>query len=355
MLAIGCIWREAGSRAHHRGHTTIRIRNIKDLAELAGVSPGTVSRALAGSELISTATRERIQAIAAEHDFRPNVLARNLRIQRTGAIGVLIPLGHETGQHISDPFFITMLGLLADALTERGYDLLLSRVIPTDSRWLERYVDSGRVDGVIVIGQSDQSATLDRVAARYRPLVVWGGHDSGAVHCTVGSDNHRGGELAAAHLIDGGCRRIAFFGDPSAPEIGQRLAGCRAAMQAAGIAEEPVVVPAHLVAEAAHPDIARFLGQTAQRPQGIFAASDVIAMSALRALSEFGLAVPGEVRVVGYDGLAIGEQTVPRLTSVSQDLSLGARHLVDMLLRRIAGEDTPSVVMEPKLVVRMSS
>ena len=143
-----------------------KIRNIKELADMAGVSTGTVSRALADSPLISVKTRTRIQALAKEHDFRPNVMARNLRIQRTGAIGVLIPLGHETGQHLSDPFFVTMLGLIADALTERGYDLLLSRVIPTDSGWLDRYVDSGRVDGVIVIGQSDQSAVLDRVAAR---------------------------------------------------------------------------------------------------------------------------------------------------------------------------------------------
>jgi DNA-binding LacI/PurR family transcriptional regulator len=332
-----------------------RIKNIKELAELAGVSTGTVSRALAGSELISQKTRERIQALADEHSFRPNVLARNLRIQRTGAIGVLIPLGHETGQHISDPFFITMLGLLADALTERGYDLLLSRVIPTDSGWLERMTTSGRVDGVIVIGQSDQSATLDAVAARYKPLVVWGGHGAGQVHCSVGSDNRKGGDLAASHLIAQGCERIAFFGDPKAQEIAQRLDGCRDAMERAGLADQLTVVPAHLVAEAAHPDIAAYLGQADQRPQGIFAASDVIAMSALRALAEQGLSVPGDVRVIGYDGLAMGEQTVPRLSTISQDLTEGAAHLVDMLLRRIAGEDTESVVMAPKLVVRMSS
>jgi DNA-binding LacI/PurR family transcriptional regulator len=79
--------------------------------------------------------------------------------------------------------------------------LLLSRVIPTDSGWLERMTTSGRVDGVIVIGQSDQSATLDAVAARYKPLVVWGGHGAGQVHCSVGSDNRKGGDLAASHLI----------------------------------------------------------------------------------------------------------------------------------------------------------
>jgi DNA-binding LacI/PurR family transcriptional regulator len=332
-----------------------KVRNIKELAELAGVSTGTVSRALAGSELISVKTRERIQALANAHGFRPNVMARNLRIQRTGAIGVLIPLGHETGQHISDPFFITMLGLLADALTERGYDLVLSRVIPADSGWLDRFVASGRADGYIVIGQSDQAEVLDRVAAHYRPLVVWGGHVEGQVHCSVGSDNRKGGFIAANHLIERGCERIAFFGDPKALEIGQRLEGCREAMQHAGLEGYLTVLPAHLVAEAAHPDIARFLGSTVYRPQGIVAASDVIAMSTLRALSEFGLAVPGDVRVIGYDGLAIGEQTVPRLSTISQDLTLGAQHLVDMLLRRIAGEDTQSVVMEPKLIVRMSS
>jgi DNA-binding LacI/PurR family transcriptional regulator len=332
----------------------IKIRNIKDLAELAGVSTGTVSRALAGSELISQKTRERIQALANEHSFRPNVLARNLRIQRTGAIGVLIPLGHETGQHISDPFFITMLGLLADALTERGYDLLLSRVIPTDNGWLERMTTSGRVDGVIVIGQSDQSATLDAVAARYKPLVVWGGYSQDQVHCSVGSDNRLGGDMAASHLIAQGCQRIAFFGEPRAQEIAQRLEGCRDAMARAGLADQLTVVPAHLVAEA-HPDITSFLAQADQRPQGIVAASDVIAMSALRALAEQGLSVPGDVRVIGYDGLALAEQTVPRLSTISQDLTQGAAHLVDMLLRRIAGEDTDSVIMDPRLVVRMST
>lgn len=331
-----------------------KIRNIKQLADLAGVSTGTVSRALAGSELISQKTRDRIQALAKEHGFRPNVLARNLRIQRTHAIGVLIPLGHEQGQHISDPFFITMLGYLADKLTERGYDLLLSRVIPTDGAWLERFATSGRVDGLIVLGQSDQAAAIDAVAASYRTLVVWGGYGEGQVHCSVGSDNTLGGARAAQHLIAQGCQRIAFLGNPKAREIDQRLAGVRMAMAQAGLGE-PMVVPAHLDAEAALPDIARFLADPANRPQGIVAASDVIAMGALRALADVGLAVPDDVRVVGYDGLSMGEHTVPTLTTVSQDLAKGAEHLVEMLLQRIAGEDTASVVMEPQLVARGSA
>jgi DNA-binding LacI/PurR family transcriptional regulator len=332
-----------------------RIRNIAELAALAGVSAGTVSRALSGTGLISEKTRERIRDLARAHEFTPNAMARNLRIQRTGAIGVVIPLGHETGQHISDPFFMTMLGYLADSLTERGYDLLLSRVIPSDSNWLDRIVDSGRVDGLIVIGQSDQADVLDRVAARYHPLVVWGGDGPGLTHCSVGSANRLGGRIATEHLIAKGCKRIAFFGDSRALEIAQRLEGCRAAMADAGLVDGPTVFPAHLVAESAHPDIVGFLGSSAERPQGIFAASDVIAMSAIRALAERNISVPDEVRVVGYDDLPIAQQTVPRLTTVRQDFAGGAAHMVNLLLRRIAGEATDSVVMEPKLIVRLSS
>lgn len=333
----------------------VKIRNISDLARLAGVSPGTVSRALTDTGLISQKTRDRIKALAREHDFRPNIMARNLRIQKTGAIGVVIPLGHETGQHISDPFFITMLGLLADALTERGYDLVLSRVIPTDGDWLDRFTDSGRVDGIIVIGQSNQFDTLDQVAERYRPLVVWGGYQKGQMHCSVGSDNVAGGEMAARHLIERGCKSIAFFGDPTALEIAQRLEGCKAAMDRAGLLANLRLLPAHLVNDPADTAIAEFLADGGARPDGIFAASDVIAMSALRTLSELEISVPGDMKVIGYDGLALGEHTVPRLSTIRQDLTTGAHNLVDLLLRRIAGEDTASVVMPPELMVRMSS
>lgn len=149
-----------------------RVRNITDLARLAGVSPGTVSRALADSQLIAKKTRERIQQLAREHDFRPNVMARNLRIKRAGAIGVLMPLGSENRQHVSDTLCIDMLGHLADSLAARGHDLLLSRIIRDDAGWLNRVVDSGRVDGVIVIGGQDQLAIIDDVASRNRPLVA---------------------------------------------------------------------------------------------------------------------------------------------------------------------------------------
>ncbi len=145
----------------------VEVRTLADLARVAGVSAGTVSRALAGKSLVNAETRERIQALARHYGFRPNQMASRLRSQKTGVIGVVIPLGHAKRQHISDPFFLTLLGHLADELTESGYDLMLSRAIPDGTPdWLERITGSGMVDGLIVIGQSDQYEVIEHVAAR---------------------------------------------------------------------------------------------------------------------------------------------------------------------------------------------
>ncbi|MGL5838271.1 MAG: substrate-binding domain-containing protein, partial [Sphingorhabdus sp.] len=127
------------------------------------------------------------------------------------------------------------------------------------------------------------------------------------------------------------------------------------AMTRNGLQKELSVLPVHLVNDPDESVIANFFAHAKDMPDGILAASDVIAMSTLRTLSELGLSVPASIKVIGYDGLALGEQTVPRLSTVRQDLTTGAHNLVDLLLRRIAGEDTGSVVMPPKLLVRLSS
>jgi DNA-binding LacI/PurR family transcriptional regulator len=332
-----------------------RVRNIAELAEIAGVTAGTVSRALSGKGFISEKTRDRIRALAEAYNFRPNALARNLRKQRTGAINVVIPLGHERGQHISDPFFMTMLGHLADGLTERGYELILSRVIPASRDWLSRLVDAGRADGIILLGQSNETASIDREAARYAPLVAWGGSYLGQRHCAVGSDNFLGGQIAARHLLDRGCRNIAFFGDPVAVEIAQRFDGARAALSAAGLSGQPRIVPTHLAEHMSASEIGEFVNSSDCPPDGVLAASDIIAMNTLLALATRSISVPDQVKIVGFDDLPIASQTTPNLTTIRQDFAAGAEHLIKCLVRRIAGEEAASVVMRPELVVREST
>lgn len=331
-----------------------KVRTIYDLAKLADVSAATVSRALAGKSMVSSKTAERIRKLADKHDFRPSALARNLRIKQRGAIGVVVPLGHDRGQHLSDPFFMTLIGYLADELTERGFDLMLSRVIPNQDNWLSRLVDADKVDGFIVIGQSDQSDVLDRMATDYLPLVAWGGFVEGQIHCSVGTDNFLGGRLATQHLIDRGCRRIAFLGNTQAIEPSLRLEGAKAAI---GAAKDIMLVGAttHFAAEAGGAEIDAFLADAEHRPDAIFAASDLIALTAIQVLATRGLTVPGDVKVVGYDDLHLARTSAPQLTTVRQNIAVGAAHLVESLMNRIAGETTGSVILTPELIVRGTS
>ncbi len=331
------------------------VRNITDLARLAGVSPGTVSRALAGKSLVNTKTRERIENLAREHGFRPNQMASGLRRQKTGVIGVVIPLGHDTRQQISDSFFMTLLGHLADELTREGYDLMLRRVVPDeDADWLDRFIGSGMIDGVIVIGQSDQFERIEDVADGYRPMVVWGNHQQGQHHCVVGTDNRLGGRLATERLVAAGARRIAFLGDTGPMEFAARFAGAQDIAARMGL--PPILaLPTHLSPDRASEEIAAHLSQHARAIDGIFAATDTLAALCLTELRDQGIAVPDDVRLVGFDDLPIARQTVPPLTTVRQDIAAGARGLVDILLRRLAGESTESMVLPPELVVRATA
>ncbi len=332
--------------------TRTTVRTITDLARLAGVSPGTVSRALAGKSLVNTQTREKIEALAREHGFRPNQMASGLRRQKTGVIGVVIPLGHDTRQQISDSFFMTLLGYLADELTTHGYDLMLRRVVPdTDSDWLDRFIGSGMIDGVVVIGQSDQFDRIEDVADSYRPMVVWGNHQEGQRHCVVGTDNRLGGRMAAEHLIASGAQRLAFLGDTGPMEFAARFAGAQDVTARMGLpAVQPLVT--HLSPDRASEEIARHLAQHGREIDGIFAATDTLAALCLTELRAQGLSVPGDIRLVGFDDLPIARQTIPPLTTVRQDIAAGARGLVDLLLRRLAGEATESLVLPPELVAR---
>ena len=328
---------------------------MSDIARLAGVSPSTVSRALAGSPLVTAAKREEIHRLARERGYVVNSTARNLRLQRTQTLGVIIPLAHETSQPLSDPFFMEMLGHLADAITQRGYGMFLQKVVPPMDDWLTNLIGSQRADGIIVIGQSTEHAALEAAAQVYKPLVVWGGHLATQSYCTVGTDNVGGALAAVEHLIRLGRKRIVFVGDPAVPEIGLRYEGYRLAHERAPrLRAPPHLVPAHLTADTAYEAVRAFIGSGGSF-DAVFGATDVIAMSALRALTASGLNVPRDVSVVGFDDIALASHANPPLTTVRQDLERGARTMVDLLFRRMAGEDTPSATMPAELVVRESS
>ncbi|MGI4880205.1 MAG: LacI family DNA-binding transcriptional regulator [Janthinobacterium lividum] len=327
---------------------------MTDIARLAGVSTSTVSRALAESPLIPVKTRQQIQRLAAEHGYVIDQRGQRLRSSRTRTICVAIPLGHEAEQMISDPFFLQLFGHLADEISARHYDVLLSRIPSPSPGWLLRHVQTQKADGYIVVGQSDQHDEINHAARAFRPLVVWGAHLPEQAYCSVGSDNVDGARAAVDALLRAGRRRIAFLGAATLPEIRMRLRGYKMALEQAGIAVvDELIQPAQFSGEAAasavHDLVARGVAF-----DGVFATSDVIALGAIRALKASGISVPADVSVIGFDDLALAEHLHPRLTTVHQDLKRGAAALVDFLFRRMDGEDTPSATLPVEVVHRDS-
>jgi DNA-binding LacI/PurR family transcriptional regulator len=326
-----------------------------DIARLAGVHVSTVSRALAGSPLVERGVRDSILAIAAQQGYVVNRVASGLRTSRTQTLSVAIPLAHERGQALTDPFFTEMLGHLADEITRRGYGMYLERVVPPMDGWLERLVGSRRSDGIVVIGQSTEHTALEAAAATDAPLVVWGGHRVAQRYCVVGTDNVSAARTATEHLLALGRRKIVFVGDPSIPEIKLRADGYKLALKRAprGTAAARIL-KAHMTPTSAYDTVRRFVASRTAF-DAVFAATDVIAISAMRALASSGLAIPRDVAVVGFDDIAMAAHVHPSLTTVRQDFARGASLLVDLVLRRAAGEATESVVLPGELIVREST
>lgn len=333
-------------RAHSR---------MAEVARRAGVSLSTVSRALAGSPLISEQTRRRVHEVAERLEYRVDAAGSSLRTGQTRTIGVVIPLAHAARQNFSDPFFLEILGAVADELSARGYNMLLTRVTEDPADWITDLARGRRADGVIVIGQSLHHESLNRLAATGFPLVVWGTRLPEQRYVTVGSDNEAGGHAATAHLIAQGCRRIVFLGDPAAPEVSARLQGYLRALHAAGIARVPgLEVPVRFGSDAAYHAIAALAGAGVDF-DGVVACSDVFAISAMRGLAERDRKVPADVAIAGFDDISFSAFTTPPLTTIRQDCHTGARLLVENLLRAIRHEPATPVVIPTELVVRVSS
>lgn len=342
-------------RASDVAAETRRPVRMSDIAKLAGVSASTVSRALTGHPTIPEATQDTIREIAARLGYVVNQSARSLRRSETQTVAIAVPLGHESEQLISDPFFLRLFGHLADEISSRRYDVLLVREPEPDAGWLNRLVGSQRADGLIVVGQSTQHEALNRAAKHYRPMVVHGARLRGQRYCSVGSDNFEGGRLATKHLLDSGRKRLVFVGPGDLPQIDMRLEGFREALRARKIeVDDSDVLPAHFIGPSAYEAVQQVLKRR-RRPDGIFAASDGIALAAIRAIEDAGLRCPEDVAVVGFDDTDVASHSNPTLTTVRQDIGGIATALVDLLFRRLSGEETPSVTLPVQLVVRESA
>jgi len=328
-----------------------------DIARIAQVSPATVSRALRDSPLVAPETRERIKDVARQLNYRIDHSAAGLRTRRSRTLALLIfDDSPDDGQ--INPFFLSMLGHLTRAAARQQFDLLVSfQQLSTD--WYTDYELSNRAEGMILLGYGDYltaESRLRRLAASGAHFVIWGPQVQGLGGNYLSCDNVLGGVLATEHLLGLGRRRIAFAGSVSDqwPEFKQRFEGYSRTLHEAGLAPaRGLQVPAQSHDSAGYAAGITLLS-SGEPFDAVFAASDLIAIGLMRALSERGVAVPAEVAVVGYDDISIAGYVDPPLTTVSQDAAVASEMLVNTLVQLIEGESVESTLMTPRLVVRSS-
>jgi len=327
-----------------------------DIAYRAGVSQSTVSRALRGDPNVNEETRRRIEGIARELKYKVDKNASNLRRQRSNTIAVLFFEDPGPDPSQINPFYLSMLGSITRACAKRSYDLLISfQKFATD--WNEDYEDSGKADGLILLGYGDYLTYrqhLEQLLAQGTRFVRWGAVQEGQPGVSIGSDNFQGGRTATEHLIGLGRRNIAFLGDASNhyPEFSERYCGYQAAMAMAGLTGGQQVDA--ISSEESGAAAALALLATGEPFDAIVAASDLIAAGALHTLRESGLEVPRDAAIVGYDDISVASLVNPALTTVAQDTWLAGEKLVEALMRLIQGKSAENLVLPTKLIVRRS-
>jgi DNA-binding LacI/PurR family transcriptional regulator len=333
--------------------------NSYDIAHLAGVSQPTVSRALRNSPLVSEETREKVQRIARELNYRVDKNASNLRSQTSGTLALLFFEDSAIDESQINPFFVSMLASITRACGKRGYDLLVSYQ-QSSQDWHADYGESHRADGLILLGYGDDIAYLERMEkmlASRTPFVRWGAVDHSKPWVSVGSDNDQGGFAMTEYLLQSGRKRIAFLGDATEhyPEFQARFRGYQAAHAQAKIEADPDLhVSVSESSQSAGQHAVQSLLAKKRSFDAIFAASDLVAIGAIKALLQAGIKVPEQVAVAGFDDLPISIYSTPTLSTVAQNTKAAGETLVDAVLRLVRGEKVESQKIATELRIRES-
>ena len=328
----------------------------KDVAELAGISPAVVSYVLnGGPRSVAPETRVRVLAAIEQLGYRPNGIARSLRVNRTMTLGLVVP-------DTSNPFFAELARAIEEAAFDADYTLLIGNATENQARQTNyvRTFLQRQVDGLLLVPAHGPLACLPELRASQKPWVVLDRRldelgELGEVSQIL-ADNRGGARVATEHLIEHGRQVVACIAGPrDVMPTTDRVAGWRNALRAAG--KRP---PAALVR---HVPFGRRAGYQAaldlfadHRPDAVFVASDEQALGVLRALTELGLTCPGDVAVASFDGIAPAAYSVPALTTMAQPFRQLAQDGLAHLLARMADPDAAAVesVLPVSLVARGS-
>ncbi|MGO1739927.1 MAG: LacI family DNA-binding transcriptional regulator [Actinomycetaceae bacterium] len=336
--------------------------SIRDVASLARVSVGTVSNVLNHPDRVSADTRDRVMTAVTKLDFVRNESARQLRAGTSGLIGLVV-------LDAGNPFFTDVADGAERAINEAGYSLMLANSGEDAEREASHLAlfERVRAEGVLVSPVDSASPALTRLRELGIPLVLVDRGIELEQACAVSVDDVAGGVLAAEHLLEQGHRRLAVVGGPdSLRQVAERRSGAQQAV--AGFADgngrwarlDVVPTSALTIAEGRRVGGEIAAMPTVERPTGVFALNDLLALGILQGLTLSGLRVPEDVAIMGYDDIAFAEAATIPLSSVRQpraDLGRRAAELLMEEIRAAAGGDHvhEHVVFPPELVARAST
>jgi LacI family transcriptional regulator len=303
---------------------------------------------------VARATRERILAAADELAYVYNRRAASMRTRRSHTVGLLIP-------GLANPFFGALVQAVEEELAPSGYTLLLANTLEDRDRQAEliRTFLEYRVDGVLVVPAiGTRASAFDFLKQDGTPTVLLTRHVQGLKSDWVGSDDAAGGALAASHLLEHGCARLAYFGGPvQVYARSQRSDAFAEAVRSHGAELDERWCVGTATSSSAGYEAARALLQAGDPPEGIACHSDAIAFGLIRALTERGHTVGEAVRVIGFDDVEHARISVPSLSSISVSSDQMGRSAARLLISRTqepAGGQITTSVFEPSLRARES-
>ncbi|MFD6951456.1 LacI family transcriptional regulator [Nocardiopsis sp. TSRI0078] len=331
---------------------------LEMVAQRAGVGRGTVSRVINGSAQVSPRTRDAVHSAIAELGYSPNQAARTLVTRRTDTVALVV--SEPRDRLFADPFFADIIRGVSSVLHERDLQLMLTTArTESEHKRVGDYLSGFHVDGALLVSLHRDNPLSARLAESGVP-VVHGGRphspDQPAPFC-VDIDNIGGSKAATRHLLERGCRRVATITGPQDMNAGvERLRGYREVMSSAGIGvDDRLVVQGDFSVDGGAAAMERLLDSGAE-PDGVFVASDMMAIGGLRVLRSRGLRVPEDIALVGHDDTVMAQHCDPPLTTIHQPtVQMGqemARLLVDVAIPR--GRETETIMLDTHLVARAS-
>jgi DNA-binding LacI/PurR family transcriptional regulator len=354
-------------KAHNVGVVVSRTRRsrsagrptLDQVAKQAGVGRGTVSRVVNGSPQVSEMARAAVTRAIEELGYVPNRAARALVTQRTDSVALVVS---ESGDRVfGEPFFAGVVRGISSVLAETQLQLWLAMAqSPAERQRVEHHLTNQHVDGVMLLSLHDEDPLPGLLERRGLPTVL-GGRPAQMLHddphlSYVDADNEGGARIAVSYLLEKPRRRVAVIAGPQDMAVGvARLAGYTQALQRAGIAADDRLITYGDFSEASGEAAMRALLDRVPDVDAVFAASDLMAVGAMRALRDLGKRVPDDVAIVGFDDTLIARQTDPPLTTIHQPVEAMGREMARLLVARIAGDAAPSSVMVQTHLVRRAS